>query len=201
MALLCPGFPGLDLALRRSNVCGCAGLSGKQKGQARGKQGYVLGGHLGQERRELGRLRACPLGRAQVWIPVALPGTWLGLKSGVSQGLGKIEAQEQPQLWLHLCAPRPSCPSAAGTRGLAQPSLVVEQRGIHGPFIPWMEDMGEWDRRATAVAGTDWNLSTLEGWVGHSCTLLGALPPALWGESPGPFPSLWFVSWYVKSDI
>lgn len=179
MALLCPGFPGLDLALRRSNVCGCAGLSNKQKGQARGKEGYVLGGHLGQERRELGRLRACPLGRAQVWIPLALPGTWLGLKSGVSQGLGKIEAQERPQLWLHLSAPCPSCLSAAGTRGLAQPSLVVEQRGIHGPFVPWMKTWGngiEGPQQLQGQTGTSTHWKA--GWDIHVPFLMLCLQPS-----------------------
>lgn len=139
---------------------------------------------------------------SKVWIPLALPALWLGLKSAVSPGLGKIEAQEQPQLWLHLSTPRPSCPSAAGTQGLAQPSLVLEQGRTHEPFIPWMKTWrsgigGPQQLQGQTGTSAHWKA----GWNIHILFLALCLQPSGVSGGPGPFPSLWFVSWCEKSDI
>lgn len=130
----------------------------------------------------LGRLGACPLGRPRecgsLWHCQA---PWLGLKSSVRQGLGRVEDRTGLRFWLLLPVlsfPSISYRSSGPCSALLSARAEVDAWALHSLD----EDMEVWDRRAAAVTETGWDLGSLKGWVGHLCTLLGTWSPALCGE-------------------
>lgn len=109
---------------------------------------------LGQGSGQLmGRLGACPLGRAQEcgsfwhWQTA-----WPRLKSGVCQELGRVENRNDLKLWLHLFIPVPTYPLQSS--GLCS-SLLSARAEVDSQALYFLdEDVEVWDRRATAITGT-----------------------------------------------
>lgn len=122
-----------------------------------------------------------------------------GLKSGVCQELGRVENRNDLKLWLHLSIPVSICPLQSS--GLCSPLLSaraeVDAQALH--FLD--EDVKVWNRRATAITGTGWDLRALGGWTGHPAWS-SVSTPLWWPVDRAPFPSLWLVlSWCEESDI
>ena len=161
MALLCLRFPGLFLAPQNCTACRRVGVSDKQKGQKPG-EGRARR-DLGQGRGQLiGRLGACPLGRAQecgsLWHwQIA----WLGLKSVVCQGLGKVVGRSDLRLWLHLSTPVPTHPlqNLGACSSLLSARVEADAQALHSLD----EDEEVWDRKVTGMTGTGWDLRALGG--------------------------------------
>lgn len=128
-----------------------------------------------------------PVGRAQALSLCHWQKPWLGLQSGVSQGLERLRTGMTSGfgcIFLHHIVPTHQLQSSGPCS-----SLSARAQTDALAFCALDEGVELWNRRARAVAGTGWDLSALESCVGHSCTLLGALSAALCGDWWAGLPS------------